>query len=172
MLGRWDQLFEGNGFDDEEYRMITRNGIMKWVSATWSPLCDESGRQIGVQGSERDITDRKLVDQALRESEQQFRGLLEHVQLPAAMYDLHGNFLFVNDYLLSISGWSREEMLGRHVTEFMATKDHERVRKLVASLALTGQPTHWLAEPGLLTRDGKIRQLQVNNVVLRNAAAK
>ena len=172
MLNQWGRLFEGNSFEDEEYRMITRDGNTKWVSSTWGPLRDESGRQVGVQGSERDITDRKLADAALRESEGRFRGLLEHVQLPAAMYDLHGNFLFVNDYLLSIGGWSREEMLGRQVTDFMTPKDHGRVRKIMESLALTGEPTHWFAEPGLLTRDGQIRQLQVNNVVLRDAAGK
>jgi PAS domain S-box-containing protein len=172
MLRHWDRLFTGSSFEDEEYRMITRDGSIKWVSATWGPLCDETGRQIGVQGSERDITDRKLVDEALRESEGRFRGILEHVQLPAAMYDLQGNFLFVNDYMLSISGWSREEMLGRQVFDFMTSKDHGRVRKLIESLALTGRPTHWVAEPELLTRDGKIRQLQINNVVLRDAAGR
>ena len=172
MLRHWDQLFAGSSFEDEEYRMITRDGGMKWVSATWGPLRDETGRQIGVQGSERDITDRKLVDEALRESEGRFRGLLEHVQLPAAMYDLQGNFLFVNDYMLSISGWSREELLGRQVIEVMTPKDHERVRKIMESLALTGEPTHWVAEPGLITKDGKLRHLQVNNVVLRDAAGK
>ena len=172
MLRHWGQLFTGSSFEDEEYRMVTRDGAIKWVSATWGPLCDETGRQIGVQGSERDITDRKLVDEALRESEGRFRGLLEHVQLPAAMYDLQGNFLFVNDYMLSISGWSREELLGRQVIEVMRPKDHGRVRKIMESLALTGEPTHWVAEPGLITKDGKVRHLQVNNVVLRDAAGK
>ncbi len=47
-----------------------------------------------------------------------------------------------------------------------------RVRGLMESLALTGQPTHWTAEPGLLTKDGKMRHLQVNNVVLHDAAGK
>ncbi len=172
MIRHWDQLFTGSSFEDEEYRMITRDGTIKWVSATWGPLNDETGRQIGVQGSERDITDRKLVDEALRESEGRFRGILEHVQLPAAVYDLQGNFLFVNDYMLSISGWSREELLGHHVFEVMTSKDHGRVRKLIESLARTGEPTHWVAEPELLTKDGKVRQLQVNNVVLRDAADK
>jgi PAS domain S-box-containing protein len=172
MLRHWDQLFTGGSFEDEEYRMVTRDGGMKWVSATWGPLRDELGRQIGVQGSERDITDRKLVDEALRESEGRFRGILEHVQLPAAVYDLQGYFLFVNDYMLSISGWSREELLGHHVFEVMTPKDQGRVQKLIDSLALTGEPAYWVAEPELLTKDGKVRQLQVNNVVLRDAAGK
>ncbi len=172
MLRHRDRLFTGGSYEDEEYRMMTREGSMKWVSATWGPLCDETGRQIGVQGSEHDITDRKLVDEALRESEGRFRGILEHVQLPAAMYDLEGNFLFVNDYMLSITGWSREELLGRQVLEVMPSKDHGRVRGLMESLALTGQPTHWVAEPGLLTKDGKMRHLQVNNLVLRDAGGK
>jgi PAS domain-containing protein len=76
MLGYWDALFEGSGCEDEEYRLIARDGRTKWVSATWGPIRDDAGRQIGVQGSERDITERRLADEALRESEGRFRGLL------------------------------------------------------------------------------------------------
>ena len=73
MLAQWDPLFEGKAFYDEEYRLITKDGRIKWASASWGPILDDTGRQVGVQGRERDITDRKMAEEILRHSEQQHR---------------------------------------------------------------------------------------------------
>jgi PAS domain S-box-containing protein len=72
MLPYWEELFRGNSFQDEEYRMTARDGSIHWMAATWGPMLDENGRQIGVQGSERDITDRKRAEEALRESQERY----------------------------------------------------------------------------------------------------
>ena len=56
MLGYWDQLFEGKSFHEEEYRLITKDGRTKWAEASWAPIVDDDGNQVGVQGRERDIT--------------------------------------------------------------------------------------------------------------------
>jgi PAS domain S-box-containing protein len=70
MLSHWDGLFlHGTSYQDQEYRLVTKNGDLKWVSATWGPILDERGRQVGVQGSERDITDRKCAVEALHLAE-------------------------------------------------------------------------------------------------------
>ena len=73
MLTFWEALYHGEGFRDEEYRLITKDGRVKWVSATWSPILDDSGRQVGVQGREMDWTRRKLAESALRHSEEKLR---------------------------------------------------------------------------------------------------
>ena len=72
MALRWDSLFQGGAFQDEEYRLVTRQGAVKWVEATWGPILDATGRQVGVQGSERDISARKAAEEALRESQQRY----------------------------------------------------------------------------------------------------
>src|SRR5262249_29850435 len=72
MMGKWEGLFQGESFQDEEYHLITKDGVVKWASASWGPILDESGRQVGVQGTERDITDRKRAEEALRESQAKY----------------------------------------------------------------------------------------------------
>jgi PAS domain S-box-containing protein len=62
----WEDLFHGKAYSEMEFRLVTRTGQTKWCSSTWGPLFDEHGRQIGVQGRERDITARKLVEEELR----------------------------------------------------------------------------------------------------------
>ncbi|HXA51598.1 MAG TPA: PAS domain S-box protein, partial [Candidatus Acidoferrum sp.] len=73
MHGYWHRLFEGIAFHDEEYRLITRDGRVKWVAATWGPILDDHGRQVGVQGREKEITERRMAEETLRQSEQRHR---------------------------------------------------------------------------------------------------
>ena len=172
MLAHWGALFQGNSFENEEYRLITKGGRTRWASATWGAIRDEAGRQIGVQGSERDITERKLANEALRESERRFRGLLEHVQLAAALLDINGKYIFVNDYALAVTGLTREELMGHHVNEFLPIDRRNRIQKLLDSLARTGEPEHWFSEIPLLTKAGRRRLLQVNSVALHDSEGK
>ncbi len=89
MLSRWDGLFRGESFEEEEYRLLDKEGRLKWVAASWGPLLDDSGNQVGVQGRERDITARKLAELALRDSarhmgqaEAHYRTLFEDSPVP------------------------------------------------------------------------------------------
>jgi len=63
MLAYWDRLFAGASYDNVEYKMVTKQGQTKWVEAGWGPILDDGGRQVGVKGSERDITARKRAEQ-------------------------------------------------------------------------------------------------------------
>ena len=73
MRALWEELFQGKSYHEEEYRLITKDGRMKWAVATWTPILDEHGRQVGVQGRELEITQRKLTETALRHSEEKLR---------------------------------------------------------------------------------------------------
>ena len=73
MLGLWDTIFEGKSFHEEEYRLITKDGRVKWAVCSYYPIFDDSGRQIGAQGREFDLTRRKLAETALRHSEEKLR---------------------------------------------------------------------------------------------------
>src|SRR5882724_634321 len=73
MLDYWDRLFEAKSFHEEQYRLTTKDGRLKWIEASCGPILDETGKQIGVQGRERDITERKLASENLRQTEQRLR---------------------------------------------------------------------------------------------------
>ena len=68
MLKYWEGLYSGKGYSEVDFRMITKTGQVKWCSSTWGPLFDEHGCQIGVQGRERDITERKELEREDRKS--------------------------------------------------------------------------------------------------------
>ncbi len=70
---RWRWLLAGGRIDDEEVRLITKGGAVRWSLSSWAPLLDESGRRIGIQGRESDVTQRKRTELALQESELRLR---------------------------------------------------------------------------------------------------
>jgi PAS domain S-box-containing protein len=69
MMDLWERLYQGEGYSGVEFRIITKEGNVKWILGTWGPMMDESGRQIGVQGREIDITERKRLEEQLRQSQ-------------------------------------------------------------------------------------------------------
>jgi len=160
----WNKLFEGGGYRDLEYRIVTRSGQLKWVTATWGPMLGDDGRQIGVNGCEREITRRKLALQALRESERQFRELLEGVQLIALMIDLEGVIRFCNDYTLTLTSWPKEKVIGCQAAELL---DEEFLGRLHHE-ASAAEALPFL-EGTILTGTGGRRRIQWSSARLRDS---
>jgi PAS domain S-box-containing protein len=80
----WDRLAQGGSLRDQEYRVMARGGQERWSSSTWEPLRDEAGRQIGYIGTEFDITERKLAEEAMRLDAELFQAMIEVQQAVAA----------------------------------------------------------------------------------------
>jgi PAS domain S-box-containing protein len=110
MLAFWEDLFRGKAFYEEEYRLITKQGQMKWSSATWSPLYDESGRQVGVQGRERDISEKKKAEEARRQTEARYRLAFANASVGVAVHNAEGRFLEANPAYCRIMGYSEAEL--------------------------------------------------------------
>jgi PAS domain S-box-containing protein len=84
IMAEWDRLAQGNAMRDQEYRVITRTGQTRWCSSSWEPMRDEAGRQIGYLGTEFDITERKLAEEAMRLDTELFQAVLEVEQAVSA----------------------------------------------------------------------------------------
>ncbi|HEX2217528.1 MAG TPA: PAS domain S-box protein [Gemmatimonadales bacterium] len=83
LAAEWERLAQGGSLRDQEYRVVARGGQVRWSSSTWEPLRDESGRQIGYLGTEFDITERKLAEEAMRLDAELFQALNEVQQAVA-----------------------------------------------------------------------------------------
>ena len=64
----WEGLFKGEFFEDAEFRIIKKNGEIRWSSSTWKLVINSDGKKIGIQGKQQDITERKLSDLKLEEA--------------------------------------------------------------------------------------------------------
>jgi len=102
MLAYWDKLFAGDSYENVVYRMVTKDGQEKWVEASWGPLLDETGRQVGVQGRERDVTARRLAEQERTRLAEQ----LQHAQTMECVGRLAGGVAHdFNNLLTVINGY-------------------------------------------------------------------
>jgi PAS domain S-box-containing protein len=84
LMAEWERLAQGGSLRDQEYRLVTRTGQVRWCASAWEPLRDVEGRQIGYLGTEFDITERKLAEQEMRLDTELFQAVIEVQQAVAA----------------------------------------------------------------------------------------
>jgi hypothetical protein len=103
---------------DEGWR-VRKDGSQFWASVTITALRDESDKLIGFAKVTRDLTDRKSHDEALRQSEERFRTLVEGVKDYAIfMLDPHGFVTTWNAGARHIKGYEAREIVGSHFSRF------------------------------------------------------
>jgi PAS domain S-box-containing protein len=104
--------------------------------------------------------------------EQRFRRTLEDIGLVALMVDVHGRLTFCNHFLLELTGWQRDEVIGERWTERFVPRDQwAGIDGIFRKLAEQGQfPPHFEGE--ICTRDGKRRLIAWNNSLTTDAAGR
>ncbi|MDX9975978.1 MAG: PAS domain S-box protein, partial [FCB group bacterium] len=116
----------------------------------------------------RDITEHKAVTTALHESERRYRQILENAQLLACTVDAEGRVTFCNEYFETLTGWRREELLGRNWFECLVPEE-DRACSYGAFLRIGAEhedlPVQ--AEREILTRSGERRTVVWTTCTLR-----
>ncbi len=124
------ETLAGGSTQGYEYTILRADGSEFIGGVSSNLLKDASGKPIGFIVIARDITERKRVEQALRESEQKYRSLVEHTDAGIASIDLQGKVTFVNNGLCTMIGYSERELLGQPFASFLHPDDKERLREL------------------------------------------
>lgn len=113
------------------YKVVTKHGPggkeVGWLEIYSYPLKDTTTRQMkGVIEYVRDISERKLVEEKLRQSEEKYRLLIENIQ--EGVFVIQDNKLqFVNEAIAKMTGYKIEEIIGRDFLNFVAPEDLEMV---------------------------------------------
>jgi PAS domain S-box-containing protein len=114
----------GQGRFEREGWRVRKDGSCFWAHVIIDPIFDELGRLTGYAKITRDLTERKRAAERLRESEEQFRLLVQSVSDYAIfMLSPEGNVSTWNPGAQRIKGYSREEILGRHFSTFYTDED-------------------------------------------------
>jgi PAS domain S-box-containing protein len=112
-------ILRGHNPEPIEHRIIRKDGLTRWVSNSIVPSYDVKGNLIAYDGLIRDITNRKIAEEILRESEERYRLLVETMNEGLAMADQNYVFTFVNERFCEMLGYSRDEMAGNGIVEFV-----------------------------------------------------
>ncbi|MEY2488905.1 MAG: hypothetical protein QOC70_847 [Verrucomicrobiota bacterium] len=159
------------GTYNEEYRIIRPDGSIRWIHDRAFPVRNGAGDIYRVVGVADDITERKQAEVVLQESERRFREMLEKVELMAMTLDQSGRVTFCNDYLLRVTGWTREEVIGADWFSKFVPDQHRALRKnFVEGIEAGEVPPHH--ENPIATSTGELREISWNNTMLRDMAGK
>ncbi|MBP6671915.1 MAG: PAS domain S-box protein [Bacteroidetes bacterium] len=114
----WDTITSGNVWRGE-FRNRKKSGEEYWELASIAPIKSSAGVVTRFVGIKEDITDRKMAEQALIDSETKYRHLVENLDEGIWVIDQHSVTTFVNVRLAEILGYSIKEMIGRSLFEFI-----------------------------------------------------
>jgi len=124
-------LVNGTAYFEGDYRTITGNKDIV-VRVLYKRITDEAGQFLGAMGVIEDITERKRIEKALRESEESFRLLVETLNEGMVVIDENSLFTYVNDKYLEMIGYSMDEIIGQDVN----LRLDEKNRKILAKQLL------------------------------------
>ncbi|MCK4671198.1 MAG: response regulator [Candidatus Aegiribacteria sp.] len=166
---QWDIVFDQTNKREEgdssryELEIITEKKNRKTILLSVVPRKDEQGRTTAAIATIADITERKLIELELAESENRFRD----VALCSADWvwevDASGKYIYCSDSVINVLGYSTSEIIGRTPFDFMQPEEAERISKEFLSI-VEGKRDIVNLENRNLDKDGNIHILVTNGV--------
>jgi PAS domain S-box-containing protein/putative nucleotidyltransferase with HDIG domain len=145
---RWNSLAETDYLGQEESGVLRQfNAVGYWggvvsqkrrdgqfiiVDTRISMVKDTKGQPVGVVIACRDISEKVKIEQALSNSEKQYRGIFEQAAVGVSRTNISGNFLEINQKFCQITGYSRQELLKmsfRDITDPVDIETNDRLRQ-------------------------------------------
>ena len=106
-----------------EYRIRTCTGEERWIAHACQAVRSREGTYLGRRASNRDITERKHMDEALRASESRYRELVQNANSAIIRWKRDGTITFCNEYAQAFFGFGQDEIIGRHVGILVPERD-------------------------------------------------
>ena len=140
------------------YRLLTTTGNYIWIE---SLICNKlSDPDIGaIVIVTRDITERKVVEDQLKKSEEKYHSLIEHASDAIYLLDLEGNFIDANESMCKMTGYTIEELLQLNIDTLI---DPDQLRTDPLPLGSLDPDLSVLRERRLLGKDGQVFDVEIN----------
>ncbi len=124
-----------------------------------------------VKELEREASERKKAEDALRESEKKYRTILKSIEESYYEVDLAGNLTFFNDSTSSILGYTRDELVGINNRQFMDQENAEKVYRTFNKVYTTGKPAK-ASDWEIMRKDGARRFVEASMSLIRDEKGK
>ncbi len=155
----------------EDYRIIRPDGTIRWVSVRAFPVRGDHGKFDRFVGIAEDITQRKLAEEAMRKSEEQFRLTFESAPIGMAITSLDGKFKRVNQSLCEALDYSATELLRLSFADISQPEDIDLHLSLQQKLA-QGEESDFQVEQRYVGKHGRPVDAILKVVMVRDARGK
>jgi len=153
----------GINTEDLDFRIVKPDGSIRNIYGSGKLQSDTDGKPHHIIGSAQDITERKNIEKALKESEEKFRSLLENSADAIFITNPMGKYIFTNKAATDLLGYSSEEMLLKTIA-VLTPKD--KIRGYFEFLTEIKSKGKIFAEIELLKKDGNYVSTDLNSVLL------
>ncbi|RYG23466.1 PAS domain S-box protein [bacterium] len=153
MAEAWTRAVAAGELYDIEHRIKLANGEYRWMRSRAIPRRDADGRVLAWYGFTEEIHDRRIAEQAMRESEARYRATFESAAVGIAQVSVEGELLRVNDAACEIFGYAREELLGKSVAE-LSHPDDLSADLVQAERVLNGEIDRYRLQKRLMRKGG------------------
>jgi PAS domain S-box-containing protein len=126
------QAFASGKANRMEFRWLAKDGREVWVESNSVVVLDEQGQPLGMRGVNTDIGERKRAEEALRQSEERYRDLVENAHDLIYGHDLKGNFTSINKAGERMTGYSLEETLKLNLIQTLAPEYQEKALQMLS----------------------------------------
>ncbi|HEC81000.1 MAG TPA: PAS domain S-box protein, partial [Thermoplasmatales archaeon] len=116
---------------DLESWNLTKDGRMVCLLTNGVPILDETGNLLGYRGVDKDVTERKLMEEKLRENEELLRDFLDNANDLIQSVDCEGRFVYVNKSWLKTLGYTMEEVRGLTVFDILREDQVSHCKELI-----------------------------------------
>lgn len=150
-------ILKGETISAKIYEFMAKDGTIKIGEVSGSPIM-RNGQVTGFVSIARDITDRRRMEDELRNSAQKYRTILEDMNDMYYELDLKGNMTFFNKALLSLTARSPEELQGMNFRDYMSSEGSEDALKIFGEIYKTGKPRLFVNE--IVTKTGEVKYFE------------
>jgi PAS domain S-box-containing protein len=160
-----ESLVENPRVGSYEHEVWTHRGELRWQQWVDRPIRDSAGRVVEFQSVGRDVTERKLVEQALRDSEERLVRTEKFSLVMTTHLDLEGRWIKVPPTLCRLLGYTEHELLGRRFHEVTHPDDVKADWDQCLRL-IRGEAQSFDLEKRYLRKDGNIVWFYINRSVV------
>ena len=164
-----EQAARGGRFEGEGWRM-RKDGSRFWASVVITAIREPgNGSLLGFSKITNDLTQRKLTEEALRESEERFRLTIDEAPIGMALVSLDGRFVRVNRAFCEVVGYQPAELMNLTFHEITHPEDADTDLALAGQLA-GGELARCQFEKRYIRKDGTVVDIMLSASILRDPA--
>lgn len=151
---RINKVKKGSVICKFEVECLHKDGHKLTVNLTFSPIYNECGEVVAISGITRDITEQKVTERLLRESEERYQKLVDMSPEPVAVIR-DGRIRYINKAGIEIFGVSQEDMLNQSIFSLLPSNNRNDVIKKMLSLLKEKEYTVEFVDQEMTRPDGK-----------------